>query len=88
MWDETDPPPLDQLLQSSYCQWNQHHFYANVYPTSKYHQVINKVRRSTLYDNTTHCCNDTQDNNAIKKLNNNKQRTKLLYFILKKIQSM
>ncbi|CAO3654692.1 unnamed protein product [Mucor fragilis] len=39
----------DQLLQSSYCQWNQHHFYANVYPTSKYHQVINKNEIALFY---------------------------------------
>ncbi|KAL9558817.1 hypothetical protein MBANPS3_000717 [Mucor bainieri] len=39
----------DELLQSSYCQWNQHHFYANVYPTSKYHQVINKNEIALFY---------------------------------------
>ncbi|GAN09109.1 hypothetical protein MAM1_0244d08631 [Mucor ambiguus] len=39
----------DQLLQSSYCQWNQHHFYANVYPTSEYHQVINKNEIALFY---------------------------------------
>ncbi|KAG2196678.1 hypothetical protein INT46_002638, partial [Mucor plumbeus] len=39
----------DELIQSSYCQWNQHHFYANIYPTSKYHQVINKNEIALFY---------------------------------------
>lgn len=34
---------IDELIQSSYCQWNNHHFFANIYPTSKYHKVSNKV---------------------------------------------
>jgi hypothetical protein len=35
---------LDELIQSSYCQWNGHHFFANIYPTSRYHKVSNKVK--------------------------------------------
>ncbi|KAI8644219.1 hypothetical protein BD408DRAFT_430639 [Parasitella parasitica] len=38
-----------ELIQSTYCQWNQHHFYANIYPTSKYHQVMNKNEIALFY---------------------------------------
>ncbi|KAG2237280.1 hypothetical protein INT48_009013 [Thamnidium elegans] len=39
----------DELIQSSYCQWNHHHFFANIYPTSRYHKVSNKNEIALFY---------------------------------------
>ncbi|CEP12495.1 hypothetical protein [Parasitella parasitica] len=46
---KNDIKQCDELIQSTYCQWNRHHFYANIYPTSKYHQVINKNEIALFY---------------------------------------
>ncbi|KAI9486944.1 MAG: hypothetical protein EXX96DRAFT_60447 [Benjaminiella poitrasii] len=32
----------DGLIKTSYCQWNNHHFYANIYSVLKYPRVENK----------------------------------------------
>lgn len=40
---------VDQLIQTTYCQWNHHHFFANIYPTSMYHKVSNKVNIEQMY---------------------------------------
>ncbi|KAI8048589.1 uncharacterized protein B0P05DRAFT_339269 [Gilbertella persicaria] len=39
----------DELIESVYCQWNHHHFFANIYPTNKYHQVANKNDIALFY---------------------------------------
>ncbi|KAI7892911.1 Dbl homology domain-containing protein [Mucor mucedo] len=39
----------DQLIQTSYCQWNHHHFFANIYPTSMYDKVSNKNEIALFY---------------------------------------
>lgn len=68
---------VDELIQSSYCQWNHHHFFANIYPTSRYHKVSNKVTGKKIIRKKEK-----------KKLNRVYIRMKSLCFILKKTLSI